>query len=243
MQSLSHLCCASRVSVDGHSSYATGEPRPSFRGLTHLCAAAVCVPLLVFVARTARRGRWLLSAFVGGKLLCFAASAFYHRSCLTATSSQWHDRALRLDWMCVGISIFVTGVPFAPLVVSEAYYEAAGALLAVVVLTSAARMRTCKNVVCLVQMTLTIAYVGLVCDWTMLWVVGTASYVLGIVSFLPVLARKGQGNEREDAVVSFVPWHARGIYGCHEDFHALGVIGDLAYFALAIEAIGATPLL
>lgn len=92
-----------------HTDHAVAAPRPILRGVSHLVAACLSVPMAIVwtASDVSARQRWGLAAFAWGIAAMFTASAVLH---LRPWPSHVHERLLRLDHTAIYLAITGTGV-------------------------------------------------------------------------------------------------------------------------------------
>lgn len=216
----------------GPAIYANGQVRPRHRGATHAGACVVAgSAILALLTLGGSSAVWPLLVFLCGKLSCYAASTFYHWSHATASCERKRQVALSLDWVCIEISILSTGIPFAGMR-REAYYVVSVALLLLVVCSALKSSVVLKDACIFVQIVFTVCFIGVETRWSGTWALASAFVFVGLTCFLPVACTRGS---RQEAVAA--PWHCRGEYGWHEDFHAMVVAGDVCYFTAAVAHV------
>jgi len=88
---------------------ALSQPRPRLRGVSHLLAAIVALPVsVVWIANAAPgRPRWAVAAFALGMLAMFTFSALLH---LRRWGAATYERLFRLDHTGIYLAIGGTGV-------------------------------------------------------------------------------------------------------------------------------------
>lgn len=121
------------------------------------------------------------------------------------------------------------------------YSSVSSTLFLLVVLAVSAGTLALKNIVIFAQATFSLVFIGVVVEEKWLWATGSLFYFAGLLAYVPMLLLRGHGSSRKQALLSWVPWHKRGVYGSHEDCHALIAAGDLCYFiAAAVHVRGSS---
>jgi len=222
------------------SCYASGEARPRFRGAVHFGASVVTASaiLVLLIPAASDCAVWPLLGYLCGKLACYSASAYYHTSKATASCEQQLRTALAVDRVCVSVSVLASGIPFAD-AGFELYYGASITFLLLVVLAVFGGTLALKNVVIFWQTVFCVSFIGAATGGSGMWALSSTFVLMSLLFFLPVLFRTGHGAARKEAVVSWMPWHERGVYGAHEDFHLFNVAADVCYFATAAVYVDA----
>lgn len=222
------------------NTYADGEPRPLSRGFIHLVGSALIVLTLLvvlFLIAWLRDARlWLLVAFLAGKLFSYAWSSFLHKSNITARCQVTHALVMKIDYIAVGVSIFATGIPVS-LGQPEVYYGFSTTYLCLIVMATALNQNLARVVITVLHTLTTILFIGENTGWNLVWIAGSVFYVASFVCFAPVTLRPGNGANRQDSTLSFIPWHKKGTRGCHEDFHALLLLADACYFVVGARCL------
>ena len=86
------------------------------------------------------------------------------------------------------------------------------------------------------QFIFTVTYIGCASNpqWNSLWTVGTVFYATGFVLFGVEASMKVQARKKNEHPPQLLPWRKLNVYGAHEDFHLLVVLGDITYFMNAV---------
>ena len=226
-------CSSASVTTEGDL---TGPLRdkPKLRGVLHQAAfviALALVPFMIFAADGERR-RLAAAVFAGSVAACFGASALYHRVTWTPRVRLWMRR---IDHAGVYLLIAGTYTPVSLLVLTGAW----GPVVLTIVWAGAAAAIVLKFVWVRAPKWLTAA-IGIALGWVavvalpqlvtrlnpaalILLVVGGLAYTAGAV----VYARRR-------------PDPAPAVFGYHELFHALTIVGVACqYVAIAFFIVRA----
>jgi|TARA_B100000524_G_scaffold137232_1_gene68678 predicted membrane channel-forming protein YqfA (hemolysin III family) len=228
---------ASGRSKHRHLSYANGEPRPLLRGALHDAVSRTLLPFGIgWLSTQAFRGHELLVFSLLGKLFSYSASAFLHRSSATARSIRWQRRALQLDQVAICVSIFSSTLPFASHTLLPFLCAFLVSILLSLLLVTIDAGRSIKLLlICLAG--LNIGFIGFETEGGSgnSFMVGTTFYFLALLCYIPAGLRHKNEPQTAEAMFSFVPWHRKGVVGCHEDFHTFLLFADTCYFCAALQ--------
>lgn len=100
------------LQLSPNTEHALTAPRPRLRGVSHLVAAIVVVPLGIWwlVAAAPGNARWAVTAFIGGMAAMFTASAALH---LRRWNVRTYEVLYRLDHTGIYLAIGGSGVALA----------------------------------------------------------------------------------------------------------------------------------
>jgi hemolysin III len=221
------------VTTEGDSTGPLRE-KPKLRGVLHQAAfvmALALVPLMIFTADGERR-RLAAAVFAGSVAACFGASALYHRVTWTPRVRLWMRRIdhagvyLLIAGTYTPVSLLVLEGSWRPVVLTIVWAGAAAAIVLKLVWVAAPKWLTVAigialgwvAVVALPQLVTRLNPAALI-----LLVVGGLAYTAGAV----VYARRR-------------PDPAPAVFGYHELFHALTIVGVACqYVAIAFFIVRA----
>lgn len=225
--------------------YADGKPKPRWRGALHavvtafLCIAIVATAGLLLAGRLERR-RWSLLAFLLGKVASYGASTHLHFGAFRDLPSL--TRALRWDFLAIPLSIGGNSFPLArspveagAVVLATAAFFGANVLCVARQMEGAVGLRTpnagrgdgLRNAFLSIHCVLCYAHLA-----ARRGVDGAlASNVLLVIATL-LLSLPVSAAHDEEPLDPRVPWHRPRVWGFHEDFHAVLLVGDFSMFLM-----------
>jgi hemolysin III len=221
------------VTTEGDSTGPLRE-KPKLRGVLHQAAfvmALALVPLMIFTADGERR-RLAAAVFAGSVAACFGASALYHRVTWTPRVRLWMRRIdhagvyLLIAGTYTPVSLLVLEGSWRPVVLTIVWAGAAAAIVLKLVWVAAPKWLTAAigialgwvAVVALPQLVTRLNLTAVI-----LLVVGGLAYTAGAVIY---------ALRRPDPVPA--------VFGYHELFHALTVVGVACqYVAIAFFIVRA----
>jgi hypothetical protein len=222
------------------SEYADGKPRPLFRGVLH---GLMALALAAGAIESSFLGLPELAMGFAGKMVTYGASANFHlypfSSVKGVTRAFIADVAFILFAPAGGLAPFLLGAE-----TSVVAREVALASLAILLnfacvawqcagqsglRTRADRSDTPRTVVLVAYTAWAFIFVGTRTAFSGVWCALLGLSILAIAVSLPVTQAHA-----EEPHVERVPWHARGIWGLHEDFHLVLAISDCFWLALAV---------
>jgi hemolysin III len=221
------------VTTEGDSTGPLRE-KPKLRGVLHQAAfvmALALVPLMIFTADGERR-RLAAAVFAGSVAACFGASALYHRVTWTPRVRLWMRRIdhagvyLLIAGTYTPVSLLVLEGSWRPVVLTIVWAGAAAAIVLKLVWVAAPKWLTVAigialgwvAVVALPQLVTRLNLTAVI-----LLVVGGLAYTAGAVIY---------ALRRPDPVPA--------VFGYHELFHALTVVGVACqYVAIAFFIVRA----
>ena len=234
VQGRDRKCCTGR-----RRHYVDGKPRPLFRGVLHgLLSVALAIAAVLSTSI------WNLPAFslaFAGKFVTYAASATFHLYPFSSVSAV--TKAFVADLICVPFSACAAVVPFlqAADVAREALF--AGTVLlfnAVAVLwqthnqiglkTRDDRSDAPRCVATAIYIIWVFTYTGIVVDFNALW-----GATLGFSLVAAALSTPVTKAHAIEPIVYWVPWHARGVWSLHEDFHLVLALSDACWLVMALH--------
>lgn len=218
--------------------YADGKPRPLFRGMLHGLLACLLLGAIALCI-TVWHSMPLTLGFTG-KLLTYGASAVFHLYPYSSTANL--TKAFVVDLISVPFSMCGSVVAFAADKDSGTYVRelilAASTigLNAIAVLwqtqgqlglqTRSDRSDTPRSVIISAYLAWSFIFMGDVAGFDVLWVL-----MLGVTLLAAVLAHPVTKEHAKEPSLKWVPWHVRGMWSLHEDFHVALACADACWLA------------
>jgi len=207
------------------------EVKPRWRGASHLVAAIVFPVLgivLVAVADTAA-ARWSALVYTVGVTAMYAASALYHRG---DWSPPVRRRLRRLDHSMILVGIAAT---YTPIAVVGLDTRSARILLGVVWPLAVAGIVV--QMLWLNAPRWLVAGLYVVIGWTALAFVPVLWNLLGVLTFLLVVAGGVVYSVGARVYSTRRPDPLPAVFGFHEVFHALVIVAGLIFYAAIARVI------
>jgi hemolysin III len=207
---------------------AAGLDKPRLRGVLHQAAFAIAVGLapLLIVGADAGRARFAAAVFAGSVAACFGASALYHRVTWSPRARLWMRRIdhagiyLLIAGTYTPVSLLVLRGAWRPVVLTIVWAGAAAAIVLKFAWVAAPKWLA--------------ATIGLALGWVA--VVALPQLIAKADPAAVILLVTGGLAYTAGAVVYAVrrPDPAPAVFGYHELFHALTIVGVACqYVAIA----------
>lgn len=188
---------------------------------------------------------WTLTLLLFAKSLSYFASALLHL--FPFKSVKGVTEALKFDLIAIAASIGFTALPFA------SNYQEVMRTVAITTLfiggqlvcvewqfwghmgldTPPNRSELPRNVLLVLQFLDTSAKIGEAMAYSTLWKAGIFTYAVAFCLAAPVTAR-----HKEEPFFKQLPWHKKGVFSMHEDFHNVLLIADGIMVFNAVKFLG-----
>jgi hemolysin III len=207
------------------------DAKPRLRGVLHQWAACVALgagAVLVSLAQSPRVAA-AVATFAGSLVVLFAVSAVYHRVDWSAAARA---RMRRMDHASIFVLIAGTYTPVAllalPLEAGQSLLVAAWSAALLGILQSLFWIRAPKPITALLAVAV---------GWTVIPYLGTARASLSTAGFALIAAG---GIAYTAGAVAYAlkrpnPWP--GVFGYHEVFHALTIVGAALHFVAVVHLV------
>ncbi len=222
------------VSVQMSEQIAGGLEKPRLRGVLHQAAfviAVVLAPLLI-VGADGARARFAAAVFAGSVAACFGASALYHRVTWKPRARLWMRRVdhagvyLLIAGTYTPVSLLALRGAWRPVVLTIIWAGAAAAIVLKFVWVAAPKWLA--------------AAIGIALGWVAVVVL---PQLIGRVNLAAVILLVAGGLAYTAGAVVYVrrrPDPVPAVFGYHELFHALTIVGVACqYVAIAFFIVRA----
>lgn len=221
--------------------YLSGEPKTVMRGWLH------CLGLWANLGMAAHyHCHWTVAAMFLAKALSYGSSACYHL--YPGTSVDVERWLLNMDVISISVAIWAPSVPYAT--AAHEFWWSLGALMMSLVMNAGLllsrdfawhylgrrdprQVYLARNLLLFLYFWSVVLHIGAHVGYggSALWVAGIIFYLHGFLVSSPVVF--GPDEKRGWKM----PWHASGVYGFHEDFHASLAVADCCYLYLGVRYV------
>jgi hemolysin III len=222
------------ISVQTTDHIAVGRDKPRLRGVLHqvgFLIAVVLAPLLI-VGADGARARFAAGVFAGSVAACFGASALYHRVTWSPRARLWMRRVdhagvyLLIAGTYTPVSLLVLRGAWRPVVLTVIWAGAGAAIILKFVWVAAPKWLA--------------AAIGIALGWVAVVVL---PQLIGRVNLAAVILLIVGGLAYTAGAIVYVrrrPDPAPAVFGYHELFHALTIVGVACqYVAIAFFIVRA----
>lgn len=207
-------------------SYASGDIIPKFRGFIHFYISITIVIFFMTSVFVNYNMDISMYFFLLGKTFCYGTSSLFHSGYFLNVDN--HLRCLKADKIGIYISNFSSAIPFCKLEKNQ-FFIINYTVLFFGIISILLDYEIMRKIILGIQTTYLSLFIGNQIKYNNLWKYSMLFYYLSLVSFIPSMIENNNTTKMVDSILP-VFWHKKGIYGCHEDFHFLLLIGDILCF-------------